>query len=382
MNKIRFGAAARALTLVAGLAASSLAASLAACGPHKGADDAAAPMFTDQGGLISVPDASPLRDQLQVAAVGGGAGATRLVEPAQVEADPSHTVNILTPLTGRVEALKVSLGQSVRRGQVLAVIASGDFAQAAADTAKAKDALDLDNKALDRASGVHAAGGAADKDLEAAQSAYNQALYELQRARTREASLTGAPGQGRLVLTAPQSGVITALAIAPGAQVSDPTATLMTIANIDRVFVTADLAEGEAGEVADGEAADISLSAYPGQVLHGRVASIDALLQPDTRRRKARILLDNPGGRLLPNMYGQVTFSAPAHGAAAQAVTVPQSALLMNNDAITVMVEVRPWVFQREPVQLGDQDDDTAQVIGGLKPGDRIVVKGGVLLND
>ncbi len=357
------------------------AASLSACSPHKAEGDNT-PMLVDQGGYLSVPDGSPLREQLQVAPVAGGAGATQLTEPAQVDADPARTINILTPLTGRVQALKVSLGQSVRRGQVLAVIASGDFDQAAADTAKAKDALDLAQKALDRAKGVREAGGAADKDLEAAQSAYNQALYEQQRAQAREASLTGAPGHDRLVLTAPQDGVVTTLAIAQGAQVSDPTATLMTIANIQRVFVTANLGEGEAGQVANGEAADITLAAYPGQTLHGRVASVDALLQPDTRRRKVRIALGNPGGRLLPNMYGQVTFLTPVAGAAAQAVTVPQSALLMNNDATSVMVEVRPWVFQRRVVQLGDQDDNTAQVIGGLKAGDRIVVKGGVLLND
>jgi membrane fusion protein, heavy metal efflux system len=112
------------------------------------------------------------------------------------------------------------------------------------------------------------------------------------------------------------------------------------------------------------------------------VSEIDALVQPDTRRQKLRIELDNPGQRLLPNMYATATFTLPAGVGASGGVFVPQSALLMNNDAISVMVEVRPWVFQRRVVQIGDETDTAARVVSGLRPGERVVVKGGVLLND
>jgi cobalt-zinc-cadmium efflux system membrane fusion protein len=95
-----------------------------------------------------------------------------------------------------------------------------------------------------------------------------------------------------------------------------------------------------------------------------------------------RIALDNRDGAVLPNMYGTVTLLRAAPSTAAPNVTVPQSALLMNNDTISVMVEVRPWVFQRRVVQIGDETDTTVQVVSGLAPGERVVVKGGVLLND
>lgn len=362
-----------------------VATSVAACGHKNGSGDDTGPMLVSDHGLLTVPAKSPLRTHLVIEAVGGGAAERRLEAPATVEADPTHVANIISPLTGRVTELRVKLGDRVRRGQILAVLASGDLAQANSDVVKAADALDLAKKALDRAQGVREAGGAAEKDFEAAQSVYNQAAAELDRAKARQRALNGPSAKTQLVLTAPQDGVITALSIAPGSQVGDPTATLMTVTNIERVLVTANVAEGDAGAVAVGQQADIRLTAFAGRTLHGRVTSVNALLEPDTRRRKVRIALDNHDGAVLPNMYGTVTLLRPAPsatGTAPVSVTVPQSALLMNNDTISVMVEVRPWVFQRRVVQIGDETDTTVQVVSGLAPGERVVVKGGVLLND
>jgi membrane fusion protein, heavy metal efflux system len=338
------------------------------------------PMFTDEHGLISVPAGSPLRTHLAVQAVGGGERAAVIELPAQVEADPARVANVVAPLTGRVVALKVGLGQRVRRGQVLAVLASGDTAGAYADRDKAADALETTRKALERAKGVKAAGGAAEKDLEAAQSAFNQAQAEMNRAQTRVAALNGvAKGDGHeLVLTAPQAGVVITLAVAAGQQVTDPTAVLMTVANVDTVFVTANVPESQIGEFPAGAAASIVLAGDPGHPLQGRVTETDAVVQPDTRRQKVRIAMANPGGRLLPNMYATVRLNGRINGG----VIVPQSSLLMNNDVVSVLVEVRPWVFQRRAVRIGDETEADARVLGGLSPGDRVVVRGGVLLDD
>ena len=359
-----------------------IVASVAACGRKDGASDDPGPMVVSDHGLLTVPSKSPLRTHLLVEAVGGGAADHRLEAPAAVEVDPTRVANIISPLTGRVVELRVKLGERVRRGQTLAILASGDLAQANSDVVKAADAAEIAKKALDRARGVREAGGAAEKDFEAAESAYNQAAAELERAKERQKSLNGAAAhKTELVLAAPQDGVITALSIAPGSQVGDTTATLMTITNIERVFVTANVAEGDAGSVAIGQEAEIALTAFPGRTLHGRVTSVNALLEPDTRRRKVRIALDNRDGAALPNMYGTVALLRAVPGGTST-VTVPQSALLMNNDTVSVMVEIRPWVFQRRVVQLGDETDTTVQVVSGLAAGERVVVKGGVLLND
>ena len=353
---------------------------LAACDRSQNKADNNAAMFTDDHGLLTVPVASPLRSHLAVEAVGTGGQSDTLVLPAVVDADPARVINILAPLTGRVVALKVKLGDRVTQGEALAIIASGDMAQAYADDDKAQDAFALAEKELKRAHGVRQAGGAADKDIEAAQSAYNQAQAELARAQSRLLSLNGADaGRSRqLILTAPQSGVVTALSIASGAQITDPTATLMTVSNLDRVFVTANVAENDIGKIIVGADAEVVLTAYSNQVLRGKVTEVDPLVQPDTRRQKIRIEFTNGDGRLMPNMYAAARIAVPAAGG----VFVPQSALLMNNDTTSVLVEVRPWVFQRRSVQIADETEAIAHILSGLAAGERVVVRGGVLLND
>ena len=342
------------------------------------------PAVIDDHGLLRIPDQSPLLSRLQVQTVELRVLPHTLTAPAMVEADPARTANILPPLAGKVIALKVGLGDTVHRGQLLAVITSGDFAQAVSDASKARDALDLAKKSLDRAQGVQQAGGAAVKDLQAAQSSYTQALDEYQRAQTRLAAVGGtgdsskhAAGAGINVL-APMDGSITALSIAVGTYVNDVTASMMTIVNLDSVWVTADVAEDDLALLKPGEPADVSLSAYPGSVLHGRIGSVSSVLQPDTRRGMVRIVIANADGRLKANMFATATFAAaqPAQ------VFVPESALLMNNDSTTVLVEVSPWTFQRRTVQLGEDEGTGTRVLSGLRQGDRIVVKGGVLLND
>lgn len=359
----------------------TLALSLVACarGPEQGAAQPTA--FTVDKGLIKVPDGSPLRKELVVKPVESRHTPHAMVFPANVEADPAHTTYVVPPLTGKVTALKVGLGDHVTKGQLLAVIDSGDYAQAYADVAKARDALDLAKKTLDRTRAVKAAGGNATKDLEAAQSGYNQALAELNRAQMRLIAVGGAQAattRRPMQVVSPNSGYITALSVSPGAYVNDATASMMTVSNLDSVWITADVPESDVGLIAKGDTVDALLAAYPGQVFHGAVAFVNPLLQADTRRDLVRAVFANADTKLKPNMYANVSIGVaqPAQ------VFVPESAVLMNNDSTIVFVEVSPWTFQRRTVDLSYDEAGDTRVLKGLQAGDRVVVRGGVLLND
>ena len=365
--------------------ACALLTSLAFCtgaGAAFAASPEPAPLLLHEGDRIVIPADSPLRKRIVVAEVGAPAGSHGVAVPAVVEADPSRVVAILPPLTGRLLELKVGLGDAVRRGEPLAVIASPDFGQAQDDAAKAADALDLANHALARARGVMTVGANATKDIEAAESAQRQAAAEDRRARDRLATLGGGapvdPHARGLVVRAPAAGVVTALNVGVGAYLNDATAPLMTVSGLDHVWITAQVPEQRVADVKPGQAVDVTLAAYPGQPLHGKVARVSPVLEPDTRRAKVRIVFDNADGRLRPNMFATAVFALPQ----AAAVAVPSSALLMNNDSTTVLVEVAPWTFARRVVELGSEDDESVRIVSGLRRGERVVTRGGVLLND
>lgn len=354
---------------------------MAACS-HADHVQAAAPSITDDHGLLHIPAGSPLRRRIKVQPVESGGLPRALSVPAVIEADPAHTLNVQAPVTGRVIELKVGLGDRVKRGQVLALIASGDYAQAQADRARAADALALTKSGLARAEGVQRAGGAAQKDLEAARSGYQQAQAEDIRAQARLASLgspaPGSRGAGRMALLSPTDGSITSLSTAAGAFVNDPNAVLMTVTDIGHVWATANVAENESSLVAPGQLAEVTLPALPGRRFRGAVQSVSDVVDPDSRRVKARIALANPDGAMKANMFATAVLMVPQPGA----LLVPQSALLMNNDSVTVFVEVSPWTFARRTVELGPDEGGLARIAKGLRPGDRVVVAGGVLIND
>ncbi len=346
---------------------------------------APAPMLVREGNRLSVPAGSPLRERLLVATVGEQNAPHQVSLPATVEANPANTVNILPPLTGKLIELKVRLGDTVKRGQVLATMSSPDLAQAVSDAQKAHDALDLAQRALVRARGVNEAGSNAAKDVEAAQSSVAQQSAELRRSEARLRGL-GADGNGGqtgqtgqvLKIVAPVNGTVTALTAAAGANLNDANAVLMTVSNLDAVWVTVNVPENLVGAVAPGQNAVVTLAAYPGRSFSGKVGFVSAVLDADTRRARARIVFANPDGLFKPNMYATAVLGVPQ---AAQA-QVPASALLMNNDSVSVFVEAQPWTFVRRKVELGREDGDSVRIRSGLAAGERVVVRGGVLLND
>jgi len=344
---------------------------------------AAAPSaFSRVGDRIIVPDTSPLRTLLTVAAPTMKEVARTLVLPATVEADPSRTVKVMPPVTGRVIELKVQLGGRVVQGQELAVIDSGDLAQAYADIEKARSALTLTKKALDRQMGLEKAGGAAIRDREQAQSDYAQAVAELERSESRLRAM-GVPAdqkeQSRLLsVKAPVSGSVIDLQVAPRAFLNDATAAMMTIANLDTVWVTANVPEKDIAFVFPGQTVKVTFRSYPDDVFEGTVLFVSDVVESDTRRNKVRIAFDNPDKILKPNMFADASFATPAMSR----LIVPTSALLMTNDATSVFVEVSDWAFERRNVEIAYQEGTAVAVRAGIRPGERVVVKGAVRLND
>ncbi len=346
------------------------------------AQDATPPALIHQDDKIIIPEGSALRSRLVVQAVAVKDGPHVLQLPGVVEADPARTVNILPPVAGKVVKLNVQLGDVVKKDQTLVVIDSGDLAMAYADDDKARAALKRAKFSLERARGVHESGGGPLKDVEQAENDYTQAEAEFNRAEARLKEIgvsSEIKGKSRLLtIISPMAGSVTTLTTATGAFANDMTASLMTISNLDSVWVTAMVPESNIAFISKGQSVDVSFPAYPGQVFHGSVSFVSSVVEPDTRRTRVRIAFPNPEARLKPNMFANVKLNIPQNAA----VFVPNSALLMDNDSTVVLVEVAPWTFVKRPVLPGYGEGDGARIDQGLNPDDRIVVKGGVLLHD
>jgi cobalt-zinc-cadmium efflux system membrane fusion protein len=350
-------------------------------GGHRGEGEESAALV-HQGARIFIPEKSPLRTRLTVSAAAAEERGTLVTAPGVVESDPARTVNVLPPGAGRVHEVKVGLGDRVQRGAVLASIDSPDLAQAYADNDKAAAAAALAARNLRYQEEQLRIGAAAQRDLESARNDDAQAAAEYTRTRAHLRAMgadADARGEGRLLaVRAPAAGSITALAVAPGATINDDTQPIMTLADLSVVWVTALIAERDLAGVSRGQDAEIAVDAYPGRTLHGKVLFVADVIEADSRRDKTRIALANPDAFLKPNMFATVTL----HGAPLQRVVLPSSALLMDNDRTSVFVAVAPWTFERRTVQPLLEGGAQVVIESGIAPGEQVVVRGGILLND
>jgi cobalt-zinc-cadmium efflux system membrane fusion protein len=305
-------------------------------GPRNDAGRGVPAGFSRVGDRIIVPATSSLRTRLALEEPTMKEVSHTLVLPGLVEADPGRTVKVMPPVTGRVIDLMAQLGGRVVMGENLALIDSGDLAQAISDEEKARSALKLARQTLDRLMVLERTSAIAVKEREQAQSDFAQAQSELERADARlriGAPLDQKSNTRLLQVKVPVSGSVIDLQVAPGAFVNDPTAPMMTIANLDTVWVTANVPEKDTSFVSKDQPVSVTFPAYPGKVYEGKVLFVSDVLEPDTRRTKVRIAFDNPDRSLKPGMFANVSFSAPM----ISRLVVPTSALLMSNDRTTTL---------------------------------------------
>ena len=335
-----------------------------------------------ENGMVIVTDDSPLMKRLHVEPVTTSRLAHGLRVPGMIQAQPTRSINILTPVTGHVTATSLQPGQIVHKGDVLAVLASGDLDQAYADLLKARAQETYQTQVVKRAQEVLSIGGNARKDLDSASNDLAQARAERQRAERRLESLnsrTDQDGEGLVRLVAPIDGLVASTTLAPGVNITDATAVQAVLLDISQVQIDAEIPEESAGMVSVGQPMNAAISALPGRHCIAPVQSIDPALHSDTRRVIAHILCDNPDGALRPNMFADVEIAVQQP----DMVIIPKTALLMNNDRLTVFVQDgAPMHFRRRAVTVSYDEGESVRVLSGLQGGEHIVTRGAILLND
>jgi RND family efflux transporter MFP subunit len=125
-----------------------------------------------------------------------------------------------------------------------------------------------------------------------------------------------------------------------------------------------------------GEPVEITLVAFPGEVLRGRVAQIADVLDPQTRTLRVHVELPNPAGRLRPEMFGSIRHA----GAVRSLPVIPLPAVVQEYGVTVVFVELTPGRFERREITIGPRSGDAVAALTGLKAGERVVVAGAMLL--
>ncbi len=372
-------------SIVAALLAACISLAFAGCGKLGAQADPAAQGAPPPANVVPPVDAALFTvdhpERFPLAAASARPATSELVVTGTVTPDVSRNVPVVSLASGRVMAIHTRLGESVQKGQLLMTIRSDDVSGGYSNYKMAFADETLARAQFERAGDLYQHGAIALNDLQVAQDAEDKAKVAVETAAEHLRLLGNDPGtmNHTVDILAPISGVITDQQVTAGSLVQAyNTPYPFTISDLSATWVVCDVYENDLATVGLGDAADITLNAYPDRVFKGTVSNIGAILDPNIRTAKVRIEVPNPGIMRL-GMFVKATF----HGQTTEMHTiVPASAILHMHDRDFVFVPAPQSKFRRVEVVSGDllTDDTKAQEVkSGLAPGQQVVTNALVL---
>ena len=280
----------------------------------------------------------------------------RIETVGYVEYDEDTMQHVHTRVEGWIESLRVqAAGDPVAKGQTLFELYSPTLVNAQREYLAAK--------------------AQGNRELQAA-SRERLAALGMPAAEIDELDRTNQPRQ-RVRIPAAVDGVTTHLGVREGYHVT-PATHVLSIADLDRVWVQAEVFERQAAWVAPGQRAEVRLEHRPGEQWEGVVDYVHPELDPRTRTLKARIAFANPVRALRPNMFARVTLLGED---AAPVVHVPRQALILGGDFDRVVVDLGNGRFRSVRVVAGMEAGERVEVREGLEAGQMVVVSGQFLID-
>jgi membrane fusion protein, heavy metal efflux system len=324
----------------------------------------------------------PVQTVVETITVHPQAVSNQLLLAAHLMANPTSVVHIFPPISGRVVALKVLPGQEVTKGEQLGLLQSSDAAQARSDFEKAKIEAARADLQLQRGKDLLQHEVMAQRDYDDLKALDDADHAELNRARQALVMLGFSEDSTSDVIPirSPITGVVLDVGTATGEMQRslDNATAIATIADINSIWVVGDLYPRDLASVKVGESVEVTVTGYPGQVLHGIIDNISDAVDPTTLTLKVRVVLPNPEHKLKPQMYATIAVTNQK----GSAIVVPSTAVIQNGKAAFVFVESSPGKYLRRDVTLGAVHDTTDEIIHGLEDGDKVVSTGAELLRE
>jgi cobalt-zinc-cadmium efflux system membrane fusion protein len=374
--------------VTAAAVAALLCGALGACG----AKDETPPAAKPASGPPTVTLSSEQLQLISVARLGTQAFPEQTEAVGNIDFDQDRTVQVFTPYQGRIIQAFAQLGDNVRKGQPLYTVESPDLL--AADTAliSAEATETANRKALDRARKLQATQGISEQNVEAAISAEAGSNAALMSARAAMAvfgksasEIDAVARRGRadpvLVVRSPIAGKVTARNAQPGLLVQPGNSPApYTVGDTATMWMLADAPETDAAHFRDGQQIQASVAALPGRVLTGKILAVGAGVDANAHTVQLRAAIPNPGDLLKAGMQANFVVHT---GAVQHGVGIPADGVVREGDgSMTVWVATGGNHFQQRGVTIGMLRDGFVQVLSGLNPGDEVVTKGALYLDN
>lgn len=348
----------------------------------------------DQMHQLSVVPVESRPMQVQKAAIG------------QIAFNEDASTVVLAPFAGRVTRLIAKIGDDVKRGDPLFEIDSPEVVQAQTDliaathsVEKSKAQLALAKRVLDRQTALMADRATAQREVDQARNDFAAAESDL---RTAEGTLNAARNRLRVIVgrndaeiarvererivnplvtvNAPIDGTVIGRKVGPGQYVrSDQAESLYSIADLSVMWLKAFVPEADIPFVRVGQELEVTVTALPRKTFTARVIAIGASSDQVTRRVVVRSEIANPDRVLKAEMFATFKISI---GDPEPAAVVPAEAVIRQGDHASIWVQKEPQLFQRREVKLGAEQERRIQVRDGVRPGEFVIGRGAIFVDN
>lgn len=281
-------------------------------------------------------------------------------------------------IPGRITRINVDIGDTVRKGQVLAELDSVELGEARSIYLQASSEAKVARSGHERAERLFAENIIPEKDLLRARAEFEKS-QAAQRAASDKLRMVGVePGQlssSVFPLVAPFAGKVIDKNAILGA-LREPEEIAFTVADLSVLWVEANLHESDLVKVKISALASITVPAYPGEVFNGRLIYLNSVMDKETRTVKARIEVPNKDGRLKPEMFATATIYTAFNE---KALLVPEEAVLLVQGQPTLFVAEKDG-FEPRPVEVGERAQGMVVIKSGVSAGESVVASGAYAL--
>lgn len=335
---------------------------------------ASAEAHEDEEGKVHLSAAQIEAAGIQLVAAAPAPMSSAISFPGEIRFDEDHTAHVVPRVPGVVEAVQANLGQAVKRGQVLAVIASQQISDLRSEQLAAQRRLELARLTFQREQQLWQERISAEQDYLQARQALQEAEIAMANARQKVAAVGPAGAGNRYELRAPFDAVVVEKHLTVG-EVVDETSNAFTLSDLSRVWATFAVAPRDLAKVTTGRSVSVSAPDLGAQV-EGQINYVGSLLGEQNRAATARATLANPDGAWRPGLFVTIAVSTERVEAA---VVVPQSAL-QNWEEQTVVFARTEEGFEALPVQTGRRDAGQVEITAGLSAGTQVAAAGSFVL--
>ena len=309
-----------------------------------------------------------------------------------IDFNEEMAVQVFTPYQGRIIALYASVGDDVKKGQTLFTIDSPDLLQAEFTLIAAAGVLELTTRNLARLRELYKSLAVSQHDLEQAISDQQTAEGNLRAARDSvrifgksdveiDRIVAARAADPTLIVPSPIDGRITQRNAAPGlfVQPGNPPSPYV-VTDINTMWMLANVAETDSPAFRVGQQVQVALSAFPGRRFNGRITTIGASVDPNTRRVLMRSEISDPQHELRSGMFANFVISI---GAPVNSPAIPLDGVVREGDGtMSVWTTADRRRFTKRTVTIGTQHDGYRQILDGVQVGELAATDGAIFLSN